>query len=471
MFILNTMQATTKNTIREMYRLAYDYRDDAYYFASVDALFNYVKNLPYVDDMTACGAHECLKRPRITAAVGGDCDDKAIYAGAALYRMQIPFEFVTQDGKHVYIRYASPTGWKKFDATYSRNNLNDQRVLAGALPWRNNYLGADPNSGAPQGGAGSGSASSAQKADATQWFNYLQSVTGPGFREAVKSGQAQLALFVSASTVTGNPVVGVVAAALYSVLTFLGGVPGRNLLTPQQGYDISQKFRQACEQVMRSEILPHNGKVELYNLIKNWFDTVYEKYKNTETSSDRYYAMFLGQQFLAKVFTNATDLTYARRKPLILAWEGTLRHGANWDTQGETLWAYSFNNAKKYDPRFNTPGLTRAQINDTAQWKDDTLYSFSYALTSIPITMLSQVKAPENLMQELELFIIPKFMELVVEPFTKFAYEKLGLVIKFFGFNSTSPPPIYNYEDSSSSGVSGLAIAAVVAAIVLGGSA
>ena len=129
-----TVAHTLENTICQMYRLMHAYRSDvaSLGWRSVSDVFSAVKALPYTRDHDAqeCLGHgECVKRPGITLATGGDCDDKVIVAGAALLNLGIPFRVVTTgyqpDGEmqHTYLEVFVEGRWRPFDATYPHNQL------------------------------------------------------------------------------------------------------------------------------------------------------------------------------------------------------------------------------------------------------------------------------------------------------------------------------------------------------------
>lgn len=126
-----------EKTIAQIYRLARDYTADVkpLRWDSILAIFNAVKSLPYRRDETApeCGgAAECVKRPALTLALGGDCDDKAVLAGSALSLLGVPWRVVTTsyspDGEmsHVYLEVLITGKWFPFDATHADNRLGEE---------------------------------------------------------------------------------------------------------------------------------------------------------------------------------------------------------------------------------------------------------------------------------------------------------------------------------------------------------
>jgi transglutaminase-like putative cysteine protease len=115
-----------------MYRLMTKYIPDVKNLGwrSITDVFNAVKDVPYRADAgaTEClGAGECVKRPGYTLALGGDCDDKTILAGAGLMNLGVPVRIVTtsyredEQMQHVYLEVLIEGRWYPFDATYPDN--------------------------------------------------------------------------------------------------------------------------------------------------------------------------------------------------------------------------------------------------------------------------------------------------------------------------------------------------------------
>ena len=134
-------------TIGEMYRLANEYSDDVakYDLRTIDQIFNAARRIPYVSDIRSCGEDECVKRP-MYGFLEGDCDDKAIFAGAALGRIGVPYRFVTvsyspdADMSHVYLEVKRAGGWMPFDPTYLRNTIYREGDYAKKIVWENPML-------------------------------------------------------------------------------------------------------------------------------------------------------------------------------------------------------------------------------------------------------------------------------------------------------------------------------------------
>lgn len=125
---------TLERTVAEMYRLINAYTSDVVDVAwtSPEQIFHAVQGIPYVRDQDApeCrGAIECLKRPVYTLMAGGDCDDKAVLAGAALTLIGVPFRIVTtsyvesERMQHTYLEVYVRGSWLPFDATHQGTQL------------------------------------------------------------------------------------------------------------------------------------------------------------------------------------------------------------------------------------------------------------------------------------------------------------------------------------------------------------
>ncbi len=132
--ILEDVQQTAFN----MYRIAYAWKDDmaAYASYSMQELFDLLKKIPFNADPDDT---ELLQRPFYTLnqiGKGGDCDDKAICAGAWCHLNRLPFRFLAvsmqPDGQlhhvltEIYVStYERPSQgtWIEFDPTYSFNVL------------------------------------------------------------------------------------------------------------------------------------------------------------------------------------------------------------------------------------------------------------------------------------------------------------------------------------------------------------
>lgn len=126
--MLSWQPLTLPATISEMYSLARDYALDVAPLGlrSLPEIYSFVARVPYVRDVDApeCeGAEECVKRPIMTMTLGGDCDDKAILAGAFLTVIGVPWRIVTTSDipsgemTHTYVEVYWSGRWLPFDAT------------------------------------------------------------------------------------------------------------------------------------------------------------------------------------------------------------------------------------------------------------------------------------------------------------------------------------------------------------------
>lgn len=120
-----------RQTSREMYRMAFAWKEDMAPYASysMPEVFNLLKNIPFRADPDG---KEVLQRPWYTLhgyGLGGDCDDKAIAAGAWAHLNRIPFRFVAvarvgaKDLHHVHTEFKINGSWIIFDPTYAYNVL------------------------------------------------------------------------------------------------------------------------------------------------------------------------------------------------------------------------------------------------------------------------------------------------------------------------------------------------------------
>ena len=136
-------------TIQQMYRLMLQYIPDVQNLGwrTVADVFNAVRAVPYTEDGAAhecLGAGECVKRPGLTLALGGDCDDKVILAGAGLASLGVPSRIVTTsyrpDGEfqHTYLEVFLEGRWWPFDATYPENQLFTEAPYTRKQVWPRN---------------------------------------------------------------------------------------------------------------------------------------------------------------------------------------------------------------------------------------------------------------------------------------------------------------------------------------------
>lgn len=144
--MLRILPHTLPATISQMYRLMQQHIPDVQKmrWRSVYDVYQAVQNLPYRSDATApeCGgAVECVKRPAYTLVLGGDCDDKAILAGAGLLSLGVPVRIVTAsyrpDGEmqHTYLEVFFQGQWLPFDATYPTGQIFTEAPYTNKEVW------------------------------------------------------------------------------------------------------------------------------------------------------------------------------------------------------------------------------------------------------------------------------------------------------------------------------------------------
>lgn len=133
-------------TVSEIKRLATVYTADVAGLGwhSIHDVFEGVKRIPYRKDETApecVGSIECVKRPGLTLALGGDCDDKVVVAGAALNLLGVPWRIVTasyaDDGvmTHVYLEVLIGGRWFPFDPTSPDTVLGEEIPARSKAIW------------------------------------------------------------------------------------------------------------------------------------------------------------------------------------------------------------------------------------------------------------------------------------------------------------------------------------------------
>lgn len=142
----STYPLDVEETVSHMKRLASAYAEDLrpLRLHTVEQVFDYVKSLPYTRDSQSAECHgcdECVKRPGYVALLGGDCDDHAVVAAAALSLIGVPWRVVTTSYslsgsmEHVYLEVLVGDNWLPFDATYSTGVLFAERPYTLKKVW------------------------------------------------------------------------------------------------------------------------------------------------------------------------------------------------------------------------------------------------------------------------------------------------------------------------------------------------
>lgn len=267
-------------TVQEMYRLSRTYvRDVApLLIQDVYQAFDYVKGLPYVTDQASCNRLECLKRPEFTMQSGGDCDDKAILAGAIMEFLKVPWRLVTTSyatdkvPSHVYLEIYKPLfgGWRPFDATYPSGVIFTERPYTFKEVWpmkETVKLGVSSLEGL-------GDTPTIPNQD--QWTLLLKSagqqVLGPGF-DPKTATQASIVgkLSALASAAVPIPVVGAVIGTVVGVvLSAIGIKKATDHMTPADANSQATNIANSVVAVYRK--LPPDGKTYMAGLCKNFID-------------------------------------------------------------------------------------------------------------------------------------------------------------------------------------------------------
>lgn len=100
---------------------------------TIKEFYNYVLNLPYIDD----GKAEILARPKFSLdpnyKVNRDCDDKTLSLVSYLRFRKIPFRIIVsgrnQKPHHIYPEFFWNGFWIPFDATYPKINNFGKRLF------------------------------------------------------------------------------------------------------------------------------------------------------------------------------------------------------------------------------------------------------------------------------------------------------------------------------------------------------
>jgi len=155
--LINNNEEQIAYTVQQMYRLADQYRGDVdnYNLNNVYDIFRFTQDIPYVRDIDSTGHLEALKRPSI-GVQEGDCDDKTIFAAAALSKINIPYRIVTtsyrpdKEMQHAYLEILLNGRWLPFDATFKSNKIFTERPFTHKIIWiekMKTNLGSDPANG------------------------------------------------------------------------------------------------------------------------------------------------------------------------------------------------------------------------------------------------------------------------------------------------------------------------------------
>jgi hypothetical protein len=252
-----------------MYRLADAYQQDveSLHFTDLNQVFSYVAAIPYVPDAVDCRAAECLKRPAITIERGGDCDDKAILAGACCNLLRVPWRIVTASyadpdtHTHVYIQVHVGDRWLPFDATYPNNRIFAEQPFVTRKIWpmtTKTLYGVTTLEGLGDG---------APIPNADQWTALLttagKQVVGSTFdlKTISKSSLVTSAAAIAQAAVP-IPVVGaMIGAAVGYLLSLIGIRKGTEHMPVADAERVSQNIAQSVVNIYRQ--LPADGRTFL----------------------------------------------------------------------------------------------------------------------------------------------------------------------------------------------------------------
>lgn len=288
------------HTVAEMYRLIDRYDADVSDFPySPGAIFDRVRRIPYVRDSVRCNAGECVMRPAY-GLHGGDCDDKAIIAGAALKRAGIPFRIVTtsyrDDGQmqHTYLEIAHADRWVPFDATYAHNRIGTEKPFTQKLTWDNpmlashrhnvttleGYLGEPPAGTTPPINPAPGTGTG-PPINAEAWTNLFQTlgqqVRGGSFSIRNAAIAASPMVFAAIGThIMGplGPLFGGFISGLLSLINMRGATQHLTQEeSEQKALDMTDPFLELYNK------LPQDGKAVVLEASENFFRSMWATYR------------------------------------------------------------------------------------------------------------------------------------------------------------------------------------------------
>jgi hypothetical protein len=273
-------------TVGEMKRLIRTYASDTdrYGFKNVFDVFDFVRRIPYVRDVDA-GYDELLKRPS-AGARSGDCDDKTIFAAAALSGLGIGSRIVAVSYRtdlqlgHVYLEVFTGGEWKPFDATYPENRIFEER------PYTRKVYGDDLVRHYTMHGVttleGFGDGSTPVKIpDLTPWIpvvNYAgKVVTGDAsfnVASAIRNvGLPQAIAIGAAAAQAAIPIPGI-GAAIGSLVGAIAGLIGLKGPTAHASYDEASAYANRIAKMIADTYarLPVDGKDFMAVQVKAFVD-------------------------------------------------------------------------------------------------------------------------------------------------------------------------------------------------------
>jgi transglutaminase-like putative cysteine protease len=133
--IVSEFPVSIDMTITQMKRLIDAYWTDVsgYSLHSLEDIFDFVRNIPYVKDVDQAGgngAEEVVMRPEFAIQNGSDCDDKTVLMASFLKNAGYQWRIVTVsynpstlEHVHTYAEVLVDGQWMPMDATYEQNMM------------------------------------------------------------------------------------------------------------------------------------------------------------------------------------------------------------------------------------------------------------------------------------------------------------------------------------------------------------
>jgi len=145
--IVSEHEVSVEATIYQMKRLIDSYYTDVsgYGLTDLEAMFNFVKDIPYVKDVDQPDgnfAEEVVQRPELVIQNSGDCDDKTVLMASFLknagYQWRIvtvAFDPRTMEMVHTYCEVYLDGQWLPMDATYAENEIFVEQCYVKKKVW------------------------------------------------------------------------------------------------------------------------------------------------------------------------------------------------------------------------------------------------------------------------------------------------------------------------------------------------
>lgn len=266
-----------QSTVAQIYRLADEYQDDlsGELVLNLPEFHSFLRSIPYVTDQSSCGASECVKRPLVTRSLGGDCDDKTVFAGAYFNRHGLPWRVVTvsqrPDGRqnHVYPEVKLEGVYEPFDATYRESPYLVNPQFTTKIVWENPLMKIVPY------GDNSGNFITLEqgKPPDAQWGSVLADVAKAGKFDIKTVTQAGMPILAAAigQVLFPVPIVGAAVGALLGLVAGLIGVKGATAHLSLDAAD-KQATLLAFSVVTLYSKLPPEGKAYMEKAGENYLN-------------------------------------------------------------------------------------------------------------------------------------------------------------------------------------------------------